>query len=85
MHSQTDFTIEAANLWRLARNFEKSVVLKNKVSFPKPIVATPDVLIEPFVPGEKLEDFIRDPERDVFKAKEIAEIGLDSFLVYFIH
>jgi predicted unusual protein kinase regulating ubiquinone biosynthesis (AarF/ABC1/UbiB family) len=59
MERQMDLRLEARNLHRFINNFDGEVfACSGSVAFPKPLFATRDVLVETFMDGKPIADFV---------------------------
>jgi len=83
MLPQLDLRVEAANLSRFRRDFAN----EDQVTFPQPIheLTTADVLIESFVNGEPILNYLREHHTDE-ERQELATIGLETVMkMIFLH
>jgi len=88
MLPQLDLRVEARNLTRFRRDFADDP----KVAFPAPVaeLTTNNVLVESFIHGEPILDFMREGKSDVKDRQDLAKIGLETvmkmiFLNDFVH
>jgi len=84
MLPQIDLRIEARNLRRFRRDFEGDT----RVSFPAPIsdLTTDKVLVESFVSGEPVLEFMRSPLATKGDLEDLANLGLETVMkMIFLH
>lgn len=82
MEGQMDMRQEADNLKRLRQNFKNTP----SVTFPEPIdgLIHKDVLVEEFIEGEPISQYIEMTEDDPIK-RQLAATSLKAFLTMLIH
>ena len=76
MLGQLDLRQEAWTLSRFSRNLRTN----NGVQFARPILSTPDLLIETWQEGVPLETYLRDYPNATVETAKLAEAGLSAFL-----
>lgn len=88
MLPQLDLRVEARNLQRFRRDFSGDP----HVTFPLPIsdITTNNVLVESFVHGKPILEFMKDEECSMKDRKDLASVGLETvmkmiFLNDFVH
>lgn len=86
MLPQLDLRVEAHNLRRFRRDFEG----ETQIAFPEPMMGltSREVLVERFVEGEPMLNFVRREDEDHSRAdrEELARIGLETVMkMIFLH
>ena len=84
MQRQMDLRLESLNLKRFRTNFAKEKDLR--VSFPEPLFAERDVLVETFMDGKPIEYFLSDAGLSREMKNKIADVGMEvSLRMVFVH
>mmetsp|Transcript_20128 Transcript_20128/g.19368 ORF Transcript_20128/g.19368 Transcript_20128/m.19368 type:complete len:430 (-) Transcript_20128:424-1713(-) len=84
MIPQMDLRCEARNLKRFRRDFAGD----EKVAFPAPIsdLTSNQVLVESFIHGDAISDWIKDDRSTLKERQEVATIGLETVMkMIFLH
>jgi len=84
MLPQLDLRVEARNLKRFRRDFSDDP----RISFPAPVdeLTSSNILIETFIHGTPIVDWIKDDKSNMNERHEIATIGLETVMkMIFLH